>query len=63
MDVNSRQTFSCFVFLDLISAIQNRGLGCSLTQNWMLVLTVATSLSGFHSRAVRSSFRWQFVPH
>ncbi|KAI9510330.1 Ca-transporting ATPase [Russula earlei] len=36
-------TFSCFVFLDLISAIQNRGLGCGLTQNQMLLITVATS--------------------
>ncbi|KAH9023607.1 hypothetical protein EDB85DRAFT_1894712 [Lactarius pseudohatsudake] len=41
MDVNSRQTFSCFIFLDLISAIQNHGLGCSLTQNRMLVLTIS----------------------
>ncbi|KAH9050863.1 hypothetical protein EDB83DRAFT_2522320 [Lactarius deliciosus] len=32
-------TFSCFVFLDLISVIQNRGLGCGLTQNRMLVVT------------------------
>ncbi|KAF8262296.1 Ca-transporting ATPase [Lactarius quietus] len=36
-------TFSCFVFLDLVSAIQNRGLGCGLTQNRMLVVTVAIS--------------------
>ncbi|KAH8976688.1 cation-transporting P-type ATPase [Lactarius hatsudake] len=36
-------TFSSFVFLDLISAIQNRGLGCGLTQNRMLVVTVAIS--------------------
>ncbi|KAH9174469.1 calcium-transporting ATPase [Lactarius sanguifluus] len=36
-------TFSCFVFLDLISAVQNRGLGCGLTQNRMLVVTVAIS--------------------
>jgi Ca2+-transporting ATPase len=39
----SRQTFSCFVFLDLVSAIQNRGLGCGLTQNRMLIATVAIS--------------------
>ena len=37
------QTFSCFVFLDLVSAIQNRGLGCGLTQNRMLIVTVAIS--------------------
>jgi len=37
------QTFTCFVFLDLISAIQNRGLGCGLTQNRMLVTTVSVS--------------------
>jgi Ca2+-transporting ATPase len=37
------QTFTCFVFLDLISAIQNRGLGCGLTQNKMLVTTVSIS--------------------
>jgi|SRR5712671_3234603 len=37
------QTFSCFVFLDLVSAIQNRGLGCGLTQNRMLLITVAVS--------------------
>jgi len=36
-------TFSCFVFLDLISAIQNRGLGCGLTQNRMLLITVGVS--------------------
>ncbi|KAH9046784.1 hypothetical protein EDB84DRAFT_1557992 [Lactarius hengduanensis] len=36
-------SFSCFVFLDLISAIENRGLGCGLTQNRMLVVTVAIS--------------------
>jgi Ca2+-transporting ATPase len=37
------QTFTCFVFLDLISAVQNRGLGCGLTQNRMLVGTVSVS--------------------
>ncbi|KZP18376.1 calcium-transporting P [Athelia psychrophila] len=36
-------TFTCFVFLDLISAIQNRGLGCGLTQNKMLITTVSIS--------------------
>jgi Ca2+-transporting ATPase len=36
-------TFTCFVFLDLVSAIQNRGLGCGLTQNRMLVTTVSIS--------------------
>ncbi|TFK22572.1 calcium-transporting ATPase [Coprinopsis marcescibilis] len=36
-------TFSCFVFLDLVSAVQNRGLGCGLFQNKMLVLTVSVS--------------------
>jgi Ca2+-transporting ATPase len=39
----SAQTFSCFVFLDLVSAVQNRGLGCGLTQNRMLLITVAIS--------------------
>ncbi|KAH9980652.1 calcium-transporting ATPase [Russula compacta] len=45
-DVSRRDqtmTFSCFVFLDLVSAIQNRGLGCGLTQNRMLLTTVAIS--------------------
>lgn len=37
------QTFTCFVFLDLVSALQNRGLGCGLTQNKMLVTTVSIS--------------------
>lgn len=36
-------TFTCFVFLDLVSAVQNRGLGCGLTQNKMLVTTVSIS--------------------
>ena len=31
------------MFLDLVSAVQNRGLGCGLSQNRMLVTTVATS--------------------
>jgi Ca2+-transporting ATPase len=37
------QTFTCFVFLDLISALQNRGLTCALFRNRMLFLTVSTS--------------------
>jgi Ca2+-transporting ATPase len=37
------QTFTCFVFLDLVSAVQNRGLGCGLVQNKMLVTTVSIS--------------------
>ncbi|KAI0919162.1 hypothetical protein AcV5_002148 [Taiwanofungus camphoratus] len=36
-------TFTCFVFLDLASAMQNRGLGCGFTQNRMLVTTVSIS--------------------
>ncbi|KAF8058702.1 Ca-transporting ATPase [Lyophyllum atratum] len=36
-------TFTCFVFLDLVSAVQNRGLGCGLVQNRMLVGTVSVS--------------------
>ncbi|KAF5375534.1 hypothetical protein D9615_009193 [Tricholomella constricta] len=36
-------TFTCFVFLDLVSAVQNRGLGCGITQNKMLVGTVSVS--------------------
>ncbi|KAF9463547.1 Ca-transporting ATPase [Collybia nuda] len=36
-------TFTCFVFLDLVSAVQNRGLGCGLFQNKMLVGTVSVS--------------------
>ncbi|KAF9529770.1 hypothetical protein CPB83DRAFT_875437 [Crepidotus variabilis] len=36
-------TFTCFVFLDLVSAVQNRGLGCGLFQNKMLVTTVSVS--------------------
>ena len=31
------------MFLDLVSAVQNRGLGCGLFQNRMLVTTVSTS--------------------
>lgn len=37
------QTFTCFVFLDLVSALQNRGLGCGITQNKMLLTTVSAS--------------------
>jgi Ca2+-transporting ATPase len=37
------QTFTCFVFLDLVSAVQNRGIGCGLLQNKMLVTTVSIS--------------------
>ncbi|KAJ6590192.1 Ca-transporting ATPase [Mycena vulgaris] len=36
-------TFTSFVFLDLVSAVQNRGLGCGLLQNKMLVTTVSIS--------------------
>ncbi|KAJ7750112.1 Ca-transporting ATPase [Mycena maculata] len=36
-------TFTCFVFLDLVSAVQNRGIGCGLLQNKMLVTTVSMS--------------------
>ncbi|KAF8663645.1 hypothetical protein AX16_000887 [Volvariella volvacea WC 439] len=36
-------TFTAFVFLDLVSAVQNRGLGCGLFQNKMLVTTVSIS--------------------
>ncbi|OAX34457.1 calcium-transporting P [Rhizopogon vinicolor AM-OR11-026] len=37
------KTFTCFVFLDLVSAVQNRGLGCGLVQNKMLLTTVSVS--------------------
>ncbi|EJD08323.1 Ca-transporting ATPase [Fomitiporia mediterranea MF3/22] len=37
-------TFTTFVFLDLVSALQNRGLGCHLTQNKMLITTVGISV-------------------
>lgn len=40
----SLQTFTCFVFLDLVSAVQCRGLGCGLLQNRMLVTTVSVSV-------------------
>lgn len=39
----SFQTFTTFVFLDLASAIQNRGLGCSFFANRMLFLTCGIS--------------------
>jgi len=37
------QTFTCFVFLDLVSAVENRGLGCGVLQNKMLITTVSIS--------------------
>jgi Ca2+-transporting ATPase len=37
-------TFTSFVFLDLVSAVQNRGLSCGLGQNRMLALTCSISL-------------------
>lgn len=39
------QTFTGFVFLDLVSAVQNRGLTCGLLANRMLVLTCSISFS------------------
>ncbi|ELU39621.1 calcium-transporting ATPase 1 [Rhizoctonia solani AG-1 IA] len=36
-------TFTCFVFLDLASALQNRGINCGLFQNQMLLTTVSVS--------------------
>lgn len=39
----STMTFTCFVFLDLVSAIQNRGLLTELQENTMLVWTVSLS--------------------
>jgi len=36
-------TFTCFVFLDLVSALQSRGLSCGLLQNRMLITTVSIS--------------------
>jgi len=36
-------TFTCFVFLDLVSALQNRGIGCGITQNKMLLTTITVS--------------------
>lgn len=43
IDILTVQTFTCFVFLDLVSAVQNRGLGCGLFQNKMLISTVSIS--------------------
>ncbi|PWY99944.1 calcium-transporting P [Testicularia cyperi] len=40
---DSTMTFTCFVFLDLVSAVQNRGLYTPLTANRMLGLTVGIS--------------------
>lgn len=37
------QTFTIFVFLDLVSAIQNRGLTCPMFRNRMLTLAVGIS--------------------
>ena len=37
------QTFTIFVFLDLVSAIQNRGLTCAMFRNRMLTLAVGVS--------------------
>ncbi|GAA99094.1 uncharacterized protein L969DRAFT_94276 [Mixia osmundae IAM 14324] len=42
-DRDQTMTFTTFVFLDLVSAVQNRGLTCGLLQNQMLVLTISTS--------------------
>ncbi|KDN49966.1 hypothetical protein RSAG8_01302, partial [Rhizoctonia solani AG-8 WAC10335] len=36
-------TFTCFVFLDLASALQNRGINCGFLQNQMLIATVSVS--------------------
>jgi P-type Ca2+ transporter type 2C len=38
------QTFTCFVLLDLTSAVQNRGLATPLNGNKMLTLTISASL-------------------
>jgi Ca2+-transporting ATPase len=37
------QTFTAFVLLDLVSAIQNRGLACAIGANKMLLATVGAS--------------------
>ncbi|KAK7472290.1 High affinity Ca2+/Mn2+ P-type ATPase-like protein [Stygiomarasmius scandens] len=45
-DLSKREqtmTFSSFVFLDLVSAIQNRGINCGITENRMLLTTVSIS--------------------
>ena len=41
---DSTMTFTCFVLLDLTSAVQNRGLHTPLTANRMLCATVCVSL-------------------
>ncbi|TKY88783.1 hypothetical protein EX895_002414 [Sporisorium graminicola] len=41
---DSTMTFTCFVFLDLVSAVQNRGLYTPIAANRMLGLTVGISL-------------------
>lgn len=41
----SLQTFTGFVLLDLVSAIQNRGLSCGLFANRMLILTCGISFT------------------
>ncbi|CDU22366.1 probable PMR1-secretory pathway Ca++-transporting P-type ATPase [Sporisorium scitamineum] len=41
---DSTMTFTCFVFLDLVSAVQNRGLYTPIAGNRMLGLTVSMSL-------------------
>lgn len=41
--LNFTKTFTTFVLLDLVSAISNRGLNCSLTANRMLLLTCSVS--------------------
>jgi Ca2+-transporting ATPase len=42
-NANENQTFTCFVFLDLVSALQNRGLTCAMFRNRMLFLTISIS--------------------
>lgn len=37
------QTFTCFVFLDLVSAIQNRGITTAIFRNRMLFLAISVS--------------------
>ena len=41
--LTTSQTFTGFVFLDLVSALQNRGLTCPMFRNRMLFLTVSIS--------------------
>lgn len=40
---DATMTFTCFVLLDLVSVVQNRGLLTGLTQNTMLLWTVGAS--------------------